>query len=404
MPNELTSNSAQTASVTPTAPVAAPQTAAPAQQNTQTPAQSQQSESSEQQSSIGNNMPADKSADVQKGNDFADALRAEMQSYMDAEVKTDEAAKENPQQTEQQSEQQTEQQEEPQKEQEQQEQQEETYRPYVRESDGREVIPAIYIDEFQREVTLEELVDKFKGFDYYHQNAMKQKQDAQRINEVAAQLSRQKAELQQKLDEFNASKNDPLYKIVQLFKGDNELKNRVTQLVRQLRPNGMKNLEANAQFEEQKAQMVEMQKTIDALKNIEIQRTQLANKQAMDQQARVTKYQLANFIEGRRKELAQHGIQITAEDLNGIARQCQTMFRPEQQTFQNLAGVFDNYFRMIANKGQQLINSYQQQKRSAPPAPPSGGAAPAITPTPIRGAEDFESTLAARLSQLLGNI
>ena len=98
------------------------------------------------------------------------------------------------------------------------------------------------------------------------------------------------------------------------------------------------------------------------------------------------------------------GIKVTNEQLKSIADSYIPMIKTQGYTAEKVAAHFDNYFRLLASQGQQLINNYQQIKRSAPPAPPSGGAAPAITPTPIRGAEDFESTLAARLSQLMVNL
>ncbi|MBP5468377.1 MAG: hypothetical protein J6Z11_03945 [Candidatus Riflebacteria bacterium] len=337
---------------------------------------------------------------------FNNKLRDELKNYFDIEVKPvdtpqQQQVEQNSQQQE--TEQQT-QQDQQQQQQQQQTQDEDDDSPVYRDSDGREVIPAIYIDELQREVTLEEVLDKFKGFDYYHQNAMKQMEDAKRINEANAVLQQQKAELQQKMDEFNASKNDPMFKIVQLFQGDEELKREVTKLVSRLRPGGFRSLQSQQAIQQRKSQMEAMQKEIDNLKNLELQRAQFIQQQQKNAQIAQTSGAIQNFVNQRVKELGDMGIKIDDSELKVIADSCVPLIKANGYKFETIANHFDNYFKMLASKSQQIINNYQQVKKSAPPAPPSGGAAPTITPTPIRSSQDFESTLAARLSQLINQV
>lgn len=334
---------------------------------------------------------------------FNNQLRDELKNYFDIEVKPVDAsqqqqvAQDNQQNEPEQHNQQDQQQQ-------QQTQDEDDDSPVYRDSDGREVIPAIYIDELQREVTLEEVLDKFKGFDYYHQNAMKQMEDAKRINEANAVLQQQKAELQQKMDEFNASKNDPMFKIVQLFQGDEELKREVTRLVSRLRPGGYKSLQQQQAYQQRKAQMETMQKEIDNLKNLEMQRTQFIQQQQKNAEIAKTSEAIQNFVNSRVKELGDMGISISDTELKTIADSCVPLIKSGGYKFETVANHFDNYFKILASKSRQIINNYQQVKKSAPPAPPSGGAAPSITPTPIRNSADFESTLATRLSQLMNGV
>lgn len=350
-------------------------------------------------SSVQNAAPVQQTNSVSTDNtaeQFNNKLRDELKNYFDVEVK--------PVDTPQQQEQNNQQQETEQQAQQQQTQDEDDDSPVYRDSDGREVIPAIYIDELQREVTLEEVLDKFKGFDYYHQNAMKQMEDAKRINEANAVLQQQKAELQQKMDEFNASKNDPMFKIVQLFQGDEELKREVTRLVSKLRPGGFRSLQSQQAIQQRKSQMEAMQKEIDSLKNLELQRAQFLQQQQKNAQIAQTSGAIQNFVNQRVKELGDMGIKIDDAELKVIADSCVPLIKANGYNFETIANHFDNYFKMLASKSQQIINNYQQVKKSAPPAPPSGGAAPTITPTPIRSSADFESTLAARLSQLMNQV
>lgn len=356
-------------------------------------------------SSIQNAAPVQQTDTVSADNSaeqFNNQLRDELKNYFDVEVKpvdTPQQPTQNNQQQQPEPEQQTQQDQ-----QQQQTQDEDDDSPVYRDSDGREVIPAIYIDELQREVTLEEVLDKFKGFDYYHQNAMKQMEDAKRINEANAVLQQQKAELQQKMDEFNASKNDPMFKIVQLFQGDEELKREVTKLVSRLRPGGFRSLQSQQAIQQRKSQMEAMQKEIDNLKNLELQRAQFIQQQQKNAQIAQTSGAIQNFVNQRVKELGDMGIKIDDAELKVIADSCVPLIKANGYNFETIANHFDNYFKMLASKSQQIINNYQQVKKSAPPAPPSGGAAPAITPTPIRSSQDFESTLAARLSQLMNQV
>ncbi len=355
----------------------------------------------------GNAAPVQQTDTVSTDNSavqFNNKLRDELKNYLDIEVKpVDTPQQQQPTQNNQQ--QKTEQQvQEDQNQQQQQTQDEDDDSPVYRDSDGREVIPAIYIDELQREVTLEEVLDKFKGFDYYHQNAMKQMEDAKRINEANAVLQQQKAELQQKMDEFNASKNDPMFKIVQLFQGDEELKREVTKLVSRLRPGGFRSLQSQQAIQQRKSQMEAMQKEIDNLKNLELQRAQFIQQQQKNAQIAQTSGAIQNFVNQRVKELGDMGIKIDDSELKVIADSCVPLIKANGYNFETIANHFDNYFKMLASKSQQIINNYQQVKKSAPPAPPSGGAAPTITPTPIRSSQDFESTLAARLSQLMNQV
>lgn len=346
-----------------------------------------------------NTVPSDNSAEQ-----FNNQLRDELKNYFDVEVKpVDTTQQQQPTQNNQQQEPEQQVQQD-QNQQQQQTQDEDDDSPVYRDSDGREVIPAIYIDELQREVTLEEVLDKFKGFDYYHQNAMKQMEDAKRINEANAVLQQQKAELQQKMDEFNASKNDPMFKIVQLFQGDEELKREVTRLVSKLRPGGFRSLQSQQVIQQRKSQMEAMQKEIDSLKNLELQRAQFLQQQQKNAQIAQTSGAIQNFVNQRVKELGDMGIKIDDSELKVIADSCVPLIKANGYNFETIANHFDNYFKMLASKSQQIINNYQQVKKSAPPAPPSGGAAPTITPTPIRSSEDFESTLAARLSQLMNQV
>lgn len=345
-----------------------------------------------------NTVPSENSAEQ-----FNNQLRDELKNYFDVEVKpVDTTQQQQPTQNNQQQE--PEQQTQQEQQQQQQTQGEDDDSPVYRDSDGREVIPAIYIDELQREVTLDEVLDKFKGFDYYHQNATKQMEDAKRINEANALLQQQKAELQQKMDEFNASKNDPMFKIVQLFQGDEELKREVTRLVSKLRPGGFKSLQSQQAIQQRKSQMEAMQKEIDSLKNIELQRAQFLQQQQKNAQIAKTSEAIQNFVNSRVKELGEMGINISDTELKTIADSCVPLIKSGGYNFETVANHFDNYFKMLASKSQQIINNYQQVKKSAPPAPPSGGAAPTITPTPIRSSQDFESTLAARLSQLMNQV
>lgn len=374
-------------------------------ESTSLPVQNTATESSSVQTS--SQTTAQTQPDTQSDNSekFNDELRNELKNYLAVEVKPVEQKPEQ-QQAQQQPQQntQTEQQPQQQEDQNQQQQQEESDSPVYRDSDGREVIPAIYIDELGRDVTLEEVLDKFKGFDYYHQNATKQMEDAKRINEANALLQQQKAEFQQKLDEFNAQKNDPMFKIVQLFQGDEELKREVTRLVSKLRPGGYKSLQNQQAYQQRKAQMEAMQKEIDNLKAIEVQRAQFIQQQQQNNQIAKTSEAIQNFVNARVKELDGMGIKISDAELKSIADSCVPLIKTNGYNFEAIANHFDNYFKMLASKSQQIINNYQAVKKSAPPAPPSGGAAPVITPTPIRGKEDFESLMAARLSQLLNKV
>lgn len=353
--------------------------------------------------SVNETVQTQQSQTVQPDNskDFSNELRNELQNYLEVEVKPVEQNIQPQQQTQQ--EQQNQNQEQNQN-QDQQQQQDDSDSPVYRDSDGREVIPAIYIDELQRDVTLEEVLDKFKGFDYYHQNAMKQMEDAKRINEANAQLQQQKAEFQQQLDEFNAKKNDPMFKIVQLFQGDEELKREVTRLVSRLRPGGYKSLQNQQAYQQRKAQIEAMQKEIDNLKALELQRAQFIRQQQQNNQIAQTSEAIQNFVNARVKELGDMGIKISDAELKTIADSCVPLVKAGGYNYENITKHFDNYFRMLASKSQQIINNYQNAKKSAPPAPPSGGAAPVITPTPVRGREDFESLMAARLSQLMNQV
>lgn len=352
--------------------------------------------------SVNETVQTQQSQTVQTDNskDFSNKLRNELQNYLDVEVKPVEQNAQQPQQTQQEQQQNQEQDQDAN----QQQQQDDSDSPVYRDSDGREVIPAIYIDELQRDVTLEEVLDKFKGFDYYHQNAMKQMEDAKRINEANAQLQQQKAEFQQQLDEFNAKKNDPMFKIVQLFQGDEELKREVTRLVSKLRPGGYKSLQNQQAYQQRKAQMEAMQKEIDNLKALELQRAQFIRQQQQNNQIAQTSEAIQNFVNARVKELGDMGIKISDAELKSIADSCVPLVKTGGYNYENITKHFDNYFRMLASKSQQIINNYQNAKKSAPPAPPSGGAAPVITPTPVRGREDFESLMAARLSQLMNQV
>lgn len=342
----------------------------------------------------------DQTVQADSSKDFSNELRNELQNYLDVEVKPVEQNAQDKQQTQQDQQNRNQEQNQDQ----QQQQQDDSDSPVYIDSDGREVIPAIYIDELQRDVTLEEVLDKFKGFEYYHQNAMKQMEDAKRINEANAQLQQQKAEFQQQLDEFNAKKNDPMFKIVQLFQGDEELKREVTKLVSKLRPGGFRSLQSQQAIRQRKAQMEAMQKEIDNLKALELQRAQLIQQQQQNSQIAQTSEAIQNFVNARVKELGDMGIKISDAELKTIADNCVPLVKAGGYNYENITKHFDNYFRMFASKSQQIINSYQTAKKSAPPAPPSGGAAPVITPTPIRGREDFESLMAARLSQLMNQV
>lgn len=341
-------------------------------------------------------------ATVDTSSQFGDELRNELKNYMS--VPTDDATQQTPQQTESQPQQQTQPQQQEEQPQDEQQQQGESDSPVYRDSDGREVIPAIYIDELGRDVTLEEVLDKFKGFDYYHQNAQKQMEDAKRINEANAQLQRQKAELQQQIDEFNASKNDPMFKIVKLFQGDEELKQEVTKLVSRLRPNGYRGMLNQQRAQEQRQKFEAMQKEIENLKNIEIQRAQAIQQQQRNAQIGQTSVAIQGFVSKRLQELGDMGIKISESELKAIADSCKPIIQMQGYNYDAITQQFDNYFRMIANQSKQIINNYQSAKKAAPPAPPSGGATPTITPTPIRGREDFESMMASRLSQLLQKV
>ena len=400
MPNELTTS---TTAVTESAPGAAE-----VQQNTQTAAVQQQETSQYENAGMQSAQPAQ--SEVQKGDEFAEALRTEMLNYMDAEPQTHQEQQTQQQEQSQQPEQQPKPEEQQPSEPKKVNQQDGKYQvenyesPYFRDEDGREVIPSVYIEELGREVTLEEVLDKFKGFDYYHQNAEKQQADAQRIVQANQQLNRQRQELQEKLDELNAQKQDPMFKVLQLFKGDDDLKKQVTNYVRKLRPNGFRNLQGRTQLEADRAKMENMEKELAQLKNIEMLRAQAIQSQQNQNVVNQTTKQIEQFVNNRVAEFKQHGIEISNEELKAIADSYIPMVNTQGYSFEKVAQHFDNYFRLLANKSQQLVNNYQQQKRAVAPAPPSGGAAPSIAPTPIRGAEDFESTLASRLAQMLKGV
>lgn len=330
-----------------------------------------------------------------EGNEFADALRNEMQSYLDSEpVKPEPQTQQNPDETTP---------EEGNPEEANPSEDEDGYVPQY-DANGREMITAVYIEELGREVTLKEFLETQRGFEYYHANAQKLADDARRLNEANQQLNAKRDEIQQKMDEFNAQKNDPMLKIVQLFKGDPELKGAVTNLVKRMRPNGFKNAQGQTRAEERQAQWNALQDKVSRLEAAEAQRNADIAQHQKQTEINNTTAQIQNHVNNRLNELSQMGIKVTNEQLKSIADSYIPMIKTQGYTAEKVAAHFDNYFRLLASQGQQLINNYQQIKRSAPPAPPSGGAAPAITPTPIRGAEDFESTLAARLSQLMVNL
>lgn len=387
MPDELTTTTTETAAATP-ALSAAPAAEAPAAPVVS----SQETEAAPQ--------PVATSESIQQGANFAEALRAEMQTYMSAE------------QPQQQTAEQTQQPEQPEQNQEDGEQPPKGFSqagpdyesPWFRDTDGREVIPAVYVDELQREVTVEELVDKFKGFEYYHQNALKAQQDIQRINAANQQLAVQRQELQQKMDELNAAKNDPTLKILQMLKGDEDLKRKFTELVRRERPHGFRNIEGRTRQEQQRAELESLQNRLKQLEAAEQQRVEAVQKQQRFQNAMNVKDQIEKYVAGRVGELKNKGINVTDEDLKAIAESYLPMAGVSGFNFDAITRHFNNYFNLLESKGQQFISDYQQQKRAVAPAPPSGGAAPVVTPTPIRGREDFEQTFAARFTQLVNGL
>lgn len=341
--------------------------------------------------SINQNGSNENTDTVIEGADFnADELRAEMQKMMNVDEAGSEQQKES---TTQENNVETQQQE------------EDGEAPVYRDSDGREVIQEIYIDELQRNVTLDELLDKFKGFDYYHQNALKQQQDANAIKEAYSQLQQQKAEFEaqkQEYENLKNLKNDPAYKIVQMLNGDIQLKREVLNLVSRLRPGGFKKIQIQQQAEARKLKFEEMQKKINNLENIEQQRANLFQQQQQNNLINKTSEAIQNHVNNKVKELSDLGIQISNEELTAISNSCVPLIKAYGYNYEIIAKQFDSYFNMIASKSKQMVNNYQNAKRNAPPAPPSGGASPTIRPTPIQNDDDFEAMAASFLAKQLG--
>lgn len=398
MPDELTSTPVS-APESPTPALSSAPAAAPVQQSAPDAAQVQQTEAQQPTESLsaGTSEPA-----LQQGDTFAETLRTELQTFMGKET---EQNPEDQQQREQQQQQQQQQQPESEEKMEGCHKAEEGYEsPWFRDTDGREVIPAVYVDELQREVTVEELVEKFKGYDYYHQNALKAQEDVRRINEANQQLAAKRQEIQQKMDELNSAKNDPTLKILQMLRGDEELKRDFTELVRRKRPNGFRNAMGKTRAEQQRAEFEAMQNRLSQLEAESQQRAAAVQQQQKMQQNIAVKNQIEAHVNARVKELADMGINVSNEDLKAIADTYLPLLNTQGFNFQSVASHFDNYFRLLANKGQQFISNYQSTKKAVAPAPPSGGAAPVVTPTPIRGTDDFEKTFAARFSQLVSGL
>lgn len=349
-------------------------------------------------SNTDNSTSANEKSEAEEQEAFQDKLRSEAKRFMGVEEKTDgEQAEGHQEQQGQNSQQQDENQAEAEDDDFDFELKDEDIPVKVDENGNMTVmIPEL------GEVTPEQLTEVFKAFKYYHSNALKQQQDANAIREAYAQLQQQKAEFEAQKQEYETLKNlknDPVYKMASLLKGDSYLQQEFSRLVDRIRPGGLKSIQARQNALNRRQQFENMQKQLDDLRKAEEQRNLEAQRQQQEAVMQQQSKAVYDFVDARVKELAEHGINISEQDLKTIADMAVPMIKANGFNPQAVIQHFDNYFRMIANQSQNIIRGYQNAKRSVPPAPPSGGASPTIKPTPIRNGDDFEAMAARFLAK-----